>query len=76
MSSIQSEPYLSATAGHYGAMAQLLHWLTAGLVLAAFLLSAGGPPSRVYADTNAAALQLHESLGVAVFALVIVRLLW
>ena len=60
MPSIRSEPNLSGTVGRYGAMAQLLHWLTASLVLAAFLLSAGGPPSRVYADANAAALQLHD----------------
>ena len=41
-----------------------------------FLLAVGGPASRVYADANAAALQLHESLGVAIFVLVIVRLPW
>ena len=60
----------------YGTVAQLFHWLTAGLVLAAFLVAEGGPPSRVYGEANAAALQLHESLGLAVFALVVGRLIW
>lgn len=60
----------------YGRVAQIFHWLTAVLVLAAFLVSAGGPPSRVYGEANAATLQLHESLGFAVFVLVAVRLLW
>jgi cytochrome b561 len=60
----------------FGAIAQSLHWLTAILVLAAFMVAEGGPPSRVYGAANAAALQLHESLGTTVFVLVLVRLLW
>lgn len=60
----------------YGGLAQAFHWLTAALVLAAFLLAVGGPPTRVYGASNAAALQLHESLGLAVFVLVIIRLVW
>jgi cytochrome b561 len=64
------------TETRYGSPAQLLHWLTAILVLAAFLVSTGGPPSRVYGAANAANLQLHETLGLSVFVLVLVRLVW
>jgi hypothetical protein len=34
----------------YGAVAQTLHWLTAILVLGAYLSSVGGPESRIYSD--------------------------
>jgi len=64
------------TESRYGGVAQLFHWLTAVLVLAAFLVSEGGPPSRVYGETNAATLLLHESLGVALLLVVAVRLAW
>jgi len=64
------------TESRYGGVARLFHWLTAVLVLAAFLVSEGGPPSRVYSDANAATLLLHESLGLAVFVVVALRLLW
>ena len=67
---------LVGTDRRYGAIAQAFHWLTASLVLAAFLFAEGGPPSRIYGETNAAALQLHESLGFTVFILVLARLVW
>ncbi|WP_095198571.1 cytochrome b [Mesorhizobium carmichaelinearum] len=60
----------------YGSLAQALHWLTALLVLIAFLVSAGGPPARVYSAASAPTLLLHESLGFTVFCLLIVRLIW
>lgn len=67
---------LVGTDRRYGLIAQAFHWLTASLVLAAFLFAEGGPPSRIYGETNAAALQLHESLGFSVFILVLARLVW
>lgn len=67
---------LFGTTIRYGSLAQAFHWLTALLVLAAFLVSEGGSPTRVYSEANAATLQLHESLGFAVFVLLVVRLLW
>lgn len=67
---------LFGTTIRYGSLAQAFHWLTALLVLAAFLVSEGGPPTRVYSEANAATLQLHESLGFAVFVLLVIRLLW
>ena len=60
----------------YGAGAQVFHWLTAATVLAAFIISAGGPESRVYSPERASQLQLHETLGLAVFVLTILRLVW
>jgi cytochrome b561 len=64
------------TESRYGSVAQLFHWLTALLVLASFLVSAGGPPLRVYSEARAATLLWHESLSVAVLLLVAARLLW
>ena len=60
----------------FGGVAQFFHWLTAILVLAAFVVSECGPPSRVYGESNAALLQLHESLGFAVLTVVVLRLFW
>ncbi len=67
---------LSGTGTRYGSLAQALHWLTAVLVLAAFLVSSGGPPERVYSAARASNLLLHESLGFAVFCLLVIRLAW
>jgi cytochrome b561 len=60
----------------YGGVAQILHWLTAILVLAAFIAAEGGPESRVYAPERDAQRILHESLGVAVLLVVLVRIVW
>lgn len=60
----------------YGAVAQAFHWVTAVLVLVAFLYGPGGRETRVYADAMNFDRQLHETLGVAVFLLVIIRVLW
>lgn len=67
---------LSGTTTRYGILAQAFHWLTALLVLVAFLVSAGGPPTRVYSAARAPTLLLHESLGLVVFCLLIFRLIW
>ncbi len=67
---------LSGTTTRYGNLAQAFHWLTALLVLAAFLVSEGGPPARVYAAKRASTLLLHESLGFAVLCLLVIRLVW
>jgi cytochrome b561 len=60
----------------YGAVAQTLHWLTAILVLGAYLSSVGGPESRIYSDALEPTRRLHETLGLAVFAVVALRLIW
>ena len=60
----------------YGPVAQSLHWLTAILVLVAFLYGPGGPEARVYDPSRDSDRQLHEMLGTLVFTLVLVRVLW
>ena len=60
----------------YGRVAQLLHWATAVLVLAAFLYGPGGPEVRVYAASRDFDRHLHETLGTSVFILVLVRVAW
>ena len=60
----------------YGAVAQALHWITAAAVLAAFVYGPGGSEQRVYSPERDFDRQLHESLGLCVFALALVRMLW
>jgi cytochrome b561 len=60
----------------YGRVAQGLHWVTAILVLVAFLIGEGGPEQRVYSAERASRLMLHESLGLAVLIIVVIRLAW
>jgi cytochrome b561 len=60
----------------YSALAQALHWLTAILVLIAFIYGPGGSEERVYSASRDFDRQLHETLGVSVFTLVMVRVLW
>ena len=69
---------MARTGNHerYGGIAQALHWLTAILVLAAFIAAEGGPESRVYSPERDGQRILHESLGLAVLALVVIRIVW
>lgn len=60
----------------YGAMAQAFHWLTAVLVLVAFLYGPGGSETRVYGSQADFDRRFHETLGLMVFAIVLLRLLW
>jgi cytochrome b561 len=60
----------------YGAVAQALHWATAILVLVAFIYGPGGSEQRVYAPARDFERQLHETLGLCVFALAALRALW
>ena len=60
----------------YGSISQLLHWLTAILVLVAFVYGPGGGEARVYAVARDAERQLHETLGLAVLGLSVLRILW
>lgn len=57
-------------------MAQAFHWLTAVLVLVAFIYGPGGSEQRVYSAARDFDRQLHETLGLCVLALVVLRLLW
>ena len=60
----------------YGPVAQAFHWVTAILVLVAFIYGPGGSEERVYSPARDFDRQLHETLGMCVFALVVMRLLW
>jgi len=60
----------------YGAVAQALHWLTALLVVVAFVYGPGGSEERVYAPARDADRHLHETLGLCVLVLTTVRLAW
>jgi cytochrome b561 len=60
----------------YGAVTQALHWATVVLVLVAFIFGPGGSEQRIYSPERDFDRQLHETLGLCVFALVGVRVLW
>jgi len=60
----------------YGAVAQALHWIMAIVVLVAFIYGPGGSERRVYSAARDADRQLHEALGLTVFALAFLRLAW
>jgi len=64
------------TTARYSAPARILHWLTAVLVLVAFIYSPGGSEERVYSSARDFDRQLHETLGLSVLTLVVVRVLW
>src|SRR5882672_9463090 len=60
----------------YSATARLFHWLTALLVVVAYIVSVGGPETRVYSAVNDFSRGSHELLGMSVFTLTLVRLCW
>jgi cytochrome b561 len=60
----------------YSATAQLFHWLTALLVIAAYIVSPGGSETRIYAQANDFTRGLHELIGISVFTLTLMRMGW
>jgi len=60
----------------YSTPAQLFHWLTAILVVTAYIVSPGGSETRIYAQANDFSRQLHELVGMGVFALTLIRVTW
>jgi cytochrome b561 len=64
------------TIERYSPPAMLLHWLTALLVVAAYITSVGGPETRVYASVNDFSRELHELLGISIFTLTLARICW
>ena len=60
----------------YGSVAQFFHWTTVAFVLAAFYFGPGGSEQRIYAPAADFDRQLHETLGMCVFALAVLRILW
>jgi len=66
---------LKGSAGRYGSVAIVLHWLSAALILA--LLAAGFVAANTTDPaTKAAILRLHAPTGVFVLALTVLRLVW
>jgi cytochrome b561 len=60
----------------FGSITQTLHWLTAIFVLVAFTYGLGGSEQRVYLPARDLDRQIHETLGLCVFALLILRIVW
>jgi len=67
---------LLSTRFRYDALAQVFHWLTAVLVVAAYFMGPGGSEDRGYSSANDFSLQIHETLGISVLAIVLLRVLW
>lgn len=53
-----------------------LHWVMAVVVLVAFLYGLGGSETRVYSPSRDFERQLHETLGLIVLGLAMVRVVW
>src|SRR5574337_296425 len=60
----------------YSTIGVTLHWLTAIVVLVAFVYGPGGSESRVYAASRDFDRQLHETLGLVVLGLAVIRVVW
>ncbi|HEY4367885.1 MAG TPA: cytochrome b [Steroidobacteraceae bacterium] len=63
------------TTQRYGAVAQLFHWLVVVLIITQFVLAlkAGSLP---LGPAKIATLAQHKSVGMTIFALAVLRLLW
>ena len=72
----RTEAVASAPVARYGPVAQAFHWITAIVVLVAFIYGPGGNETRVYSAVKDFDRQLHETLGLTVFVLVFLRLAW
>ena len=67
---------MNTSTTRYGTAEQALHWITAVLVLAAFIYGPGGSESQVYSQARDFDRRLHETLGLCVLALTVARLAW
>jgi cytochrome b561 len=60
----------------FGMLAQLFHWVTAILVVVAFVYGPGGSEQRVYSLAKDFDRQIHETLGIGVLAISLIRMVW
>jgi cytochrome b561 len=60
----------------YGAVVQTFHWLTVILVIAAYMLSPGGSEEQVYTAGRDFTRRAHETLGISILALTLLRVAW
>ena len=66
---------MRGTSPRYGAASQAFHWLSAILVLAAFVLSKGDQDS-LYSEGADGLRRVHEAIGMLVFIVVMLQLFW
>jgi len=66
---------LKSSAERYGAIAQLFHWTTLVLIVTQFILAYQAEHTESLLQ-KAKTLTTHKSVGMTVFMLVILRLLW
>jgi len=67
---------LQASPHRYSAAGQAIHWLTAVLVVVAFIYGPGGSETRVYSASSDFDRQLHETLGITILTLTVLRVFW
>jgi len=70
---------MRTTRTHYDALSRALHWLTAIAVIAAFILGPEHFGREMHQGLDPATrldIVVHESLGVLVMTLTLLRLLW
>lgn len=60
----------------YGSVAQAIHWATALLVVAAYAYGPGGSERSAYRPSRDAQRLIHETLGMSVLVLTLVRIVW
>jgi cytochrome b561 len=71
-----SKKSMRSSRQRYGAVTQLFHWLTVVLVGTAYMVSPGGREDRVYSAAFDVTRQTHETIGILVFGLVLLRIVW
>jgi cytochrome b561 len=74
MNSIHVEP--ASGPERYGTVTQVIHWVTAVLVVAAFAYGPGGSERSAYRPSRDAQRLIHETLGISVLVLTLVRVAW
>ena len=60
----------------YGSITQAIHWVTALLVVSAFVYGPGGSERSAYRPTRDLQRLIHETLGMSVLVLTMVRIAW
>mgnify|MGYP002628295573 FL=1 len=65
-----------STKQDYDDLTKIFHWLTAVVVLAAFVYGPGGSEIQIYSAQRDLQHQIHETLGLTVFVLLFLRLSW
>ena len=69
-------PHPHSVVERYNFTARCFHWVTVLLVIVAYIVSVGGPETRVYSSANDFRRELHELLGLSVFILTLIRMGW